>query len=293
MGRGVTLGGVVRAVTMTAAALMLAACGTGVDAPPAPESSSSSFTDVTPVERHESTALGLVGLWRIEADGETADTWLWLGVGEFRLSRPCGSLMGNWAAAESVFLAETYGWSHNCAPVAVPWLDATVAYRATATGWELLDAARSVTAILRIDGAPPPHPETLDHYRESLPITDDVRAAFWQPTEPPPALAPATTHDLLGEWVPTQRDGTGASGVTFLPTHRYSASDGCNGSGGRWSVENEGWLITTSGPSTLIGCDGVAVPGWVASARSAAIDGEILVLFDLDGAELGRLRPAD
>lgn len=285
-----TLGGVVRAVTMTAAALVLAACS-GVGAPPAPGSSPSA-TDVAPVERRESTALGLVGLWRIDAAGETADTWLWLGVGEFQLWKPCGFLMGNWAAAESVFLADTYGWHQDCAAVAMPWLDATVEYRATPTGWELLDDAGSVTAILRIDGAPPPHPDTLDRYRESLAITDDVRAAFRQPTELPPALAPATAHDLLGEWVPVQRDGTAASGVTFLSTLRYSASDGCNESGGRWAVEADGWLLSTAGPSTQIGCDGVAVPGWVASARRAAIDDGILVLFDLDGAELGRLRPS-
>ena len=48
--------------------------------------------------------------------------------------------------------------------------------------------------------------------------------------------------------------------------------------------------MATGGVSTLIACGGDITPALFQSARRAGFDGEILVLFDGTGKELGRLR---
>ena len=51
-------------------------------------------------------------------------------------------------------------------------------------------------------------------------------------------------------------------------------------------------IVASVGGSTLVGCDGAYAPGWLASARLAAFDGDVLVLVGADGKELGRLTRA-
>jgi hypothetical protein len=48
-------------------------------------------------------------------------------------------------------------------------------------------------------------------------------------------------------------------------------------------------MVTTAGPSTLIGCEGAPVPTWLGQATSAGFDRGWLLLFGLDGNEVGRL----
>jgi hypothetical protein len=57
-------------------------------------------------------------------------------------------------------------------------------------------------------------------------------------------------------------------------------------------VAEDGWFVATSGPSTLIGCEGAPIPGIVGAAYRAGFDGKTLVLLDQAGAELGRLTRA-
>lgn len=59
--------------------------------------------------------------------------------------------------------------------------------------------------------------------------------------------------------------------------------------GGAWTVGADGRLRATAGVSTMIGCAGVPVGSWLASAGRVGLDGQTLVLLDDDGAELGRL----
>jgi hypothetical protein len=77
--------------------------------------------------------------------------------------------------------------------------------------------------------------------------------------------------------------------VTFASDGSWSGSDGCNGQGGRWRLGTGGDLVTTTGPSTQIGCAGVPVGGWMARARQAGLAGKTLVLLDGTGHEIGRL----
>ena len=63
------------------------------------------------------------------------------------------------------------------------------------------------------------------------------------------------------------------------------------GNAGRWVGGPEGLLLATTGPSTLMYCPGAPVGAWMSNTGRAGLDGEILVLVDNQGKELGRLRP--
>lgn len=77
--------------------------------------------------------------------------------------------------------------------------------------------------------------------------------------------------------------------VTFDADGTSIGTDGCNTFGSRWAIGDGGRLLTRSGASSLIGCDGAPIPQWVATAQRAGIDRATLVLLARDGTELGRL----
>lgn len=91
--------------------------------------------------------------------------------------------------------------------------------------------------------------------------------------------------DLVGRWV------TGvaysAPDVPFLllaEDGTWTGSDGCNGAQGEWSIDGEGALSVSAGPSTFIACDGVALPRFFSESAMASLDGGRLRLFDDKGA---------
>lgn len=57
-----------------------------------------------------------------------------------------------------------------------------------------------------------------------------------------------------------------------------------------WAVAPGGRMHTLSGPVPLVDCPGVQLGRWVDEAARAGFDGQVLVLLDAGGAELGRLR---
>jgi len=246
-----------------------------------------------------SSPLELVNLWRVSgAEGETADTWLRLDAWEFQLWRDCGMITGSWAATGHLFLAAAWGAMGDCATggmPSVPWLEQVTGYTPAAGGFELTDAAGRVLASLAVDGAPQPIPTAAESYTKPPEITAQVRKALRSPSPLAAGLTPATAQTLLGTWVPVAYTVTTNPHVTFTDDGRWTGSDGCNGGQGRWAVGDHGELLTTSGPSTLIGCEGAPVPAWVAQATSAGfdhsgLDAAWLLLFDRDGTEIGRLR---
>ena len=245
----------------------------------------------------ESRAIELVGLWRVSgAAGESDKTWLRLEAGQFQLWRDCGMITGSWNAGKRVFLAAVNGASGGCvgsAPPEIPWLGAVTAYEPDEAGWQLTDESGAVMASLAIDGAPEPIDTADESYAEPPVIDDAVRAAFQPGASLPEPLVPATAAELHGRWNPVDAPAASKAMVEFRDSGTWGGSDGCNSSGGRWAVEGEGEFFATSGPSTLIGCDNVPVPEWVALARLAGFDGTELVLLDVGGGELGRLHPAD
>ena len=80
--------------------------------------------------------------------------------------------------------------------------------------------------------------------------------------------------------------------LAFEDGRTWTGSDGCNGNGGGWMLDDGGRVLATAGPQTLMGCDGEDLAGALVSARRAGIDlsdGEVLVLLDGDGTQRARL----
>ncbi|MBG6053675.1 hypothetical protein IWX81_000065 [Salinibacterium sp. CAN_S4] len=242
------------------------------------------------VVAEDSPAIELVDLWRVTgAEGESADTWLRLDAGEFQLWRDCGMIQGSWRASNGLMLASVFGASGGCGTDTAPtadWLESVEGYVQTSDGFQLVDAAGSPVATLTIDGAPDPIPDAADFYAEAPEVTDETRAYFAQAKPLPGSLTPGS---LEGQWAAEGVDASLGAGVDFAADGTWTGSDGCNGGSGRWAADASGGFLATSGVSTLMACEGALVPSWVAQAQLAGFDGDVLVLLDSDGVELGRL----
>lgn len=233
---------------------------------------------------------GLVGMWWVAgADGEGTQTWLRLDPGGYQLWRECGSLDGGWEASPRLFAAAQPDritlWCGD-APF-VPWLTDARSYRPADGGWELLDALGHVTARLTLDGAPEPTAEPVAWLLADPPrVSEADREAFAEPAPLPDGLRPATTQDLIDFWVIP-----GVDGPFVLPylDGSWEGSNGCSGMRGGWSVGEGGRLLATAGVVTAMHCNYPHAAFWFSDAERAGFDGDVLVLLDHDGAELGRL----
>lgn len=253
---------VLAAVTL----LVLAACGR-----PAGASQEGFPADMT----------ALVGTWSITAE---PDAQLVLETSGFTLTTASGVRFGSWRAdAGGAFVATVDGAEGGSAEsppdLSTPaWLADAVVAEIDGTDRVLRDAAGAETTRLTGDPA------------AAAPLPDGNR-----PPAPLPAGVVAALGDrLVGRWEP--EGGSAAPEpphVDFTADGAWTGSDGCNGTQGRWTSGPDGVLVATSGPTTLIGCDGqVDVAGWLAQAARAGFDGPTLVLLDAAGTELGRLDPA-
>lgn len=263
----------------TLAVMLVAACGPDVE-PPIGHGYSAD-----PVE--------LIGLWRVEADGEPDETWLRMEAGSFQLWRGAGFDDGNWDASETHLVATTWGHvGEDHGVLGAEWLDGTHAVRRTEDGWQLLTDDGEPIATMTVDGAPEPIGSASDDYAQPPELTDDAREALRPPEPLPEDLEPATTADLTGRWVPADTSYATDPHVILHDDGSWGGSDGCNGVGGGWAVPEDGRLLSTAGPMTAIGCEGAPVGWWLAGASLAGLDGDVLVLLDRDGTELGRLTEA-
>ncbi|MFJ8582086.1 META domain-containing protein [Micromonospora sp. NPDC093277] len=248
--------------------------------------------------------VALIGLWTVaEADGGAGDV-LRLGSAPgdgLRLFGRCGAHMGTWRAdVNGLFVADLWGTSgpgdgRDCQPGPEPadtWLHHAVAFRVEADGPVLLDDRGGRVARLLAGAKPTPGPDTLASLAEPPEVTDEARRAFAPAAALPAALTLASRKSLLGRWMPVdgRRGGPKAAYVELRADGGWRGSDGCNGQGGRWVAGPGGALLATDGVSTLIGCDNLPVGTWLASARRAGLDGDVLVLLDAQGKETGRLR---
>jgi heat shock protein HslJ len=158
------------------------------------------------------------------------------------------------------------------------------------------------TAVAVVDGEPALHASgggataRLARRDPAPAVSDETRIRLGPASALPASYTPAQAATLTGRWVPA--DGSGARAprpahVSFTLDGRWTGSDGCNLSEGRWTA-TDGVLLATAGPTTLMACDDMAaVPGWLHAVRRAAFADGVLVLRDVGGAELGRLRAAD
>lgn len=242
----------------------------------------------------ESAAIGLVNLWRVtDAAGETAETWLRLDASEFQLWRDCGMIMGSWRATDSLFLASVHSASGECAIDGMPtvdWLESATAFAETADGFELVANTGETVASLAIDGAPEPIDTAAAFYTQPPELTEEVHAQFRAPAPLPSELEAVIADAVEGKWIPAEAGYATDPHVVFSGDGGWTGWDGCNGGSGRWAVSGSGEFLATSGPSTLIYCEGAAVLSWVAQAASVGFDADgMLHLFDASGAALGTL----
>jgi heat shock protein HslJ len=247
------------------------------------DADTSANTDATASASPESTAtatgadpLELMGTWHVsQGEGDEPGTVVRIEAGGFEISRDCGPVQGSWVANGTEMRAAVTGWAQTCdSPAQVSWLEDAASYELSAEGLTLRSDDGRELALLLADEALVPDARARDHF---------AGIVSW-----PAELEPADPNELWGEWVPPG-DFTADPHVVFSDAGRWSGTDGCNGGGGRWILSADGSFDSTSAPSTLVGCDGAPVPTWVMMARGAGMDGDELVLLDIDGAELGRL----
>jgi len=95
---------------------------------------------------------------------------------------------------------------------------------------------------------------------------------------------PPAPQSIVGTWVVNPEQALLTTPfLTIAEDGSWTGSDGCNVVRGTWEVAADGTLVTTSGPSTLIGCDGKPLPALFSNAARATVDGDSLVLQDESG----------
>jgi len=262
-----------------AVVVLLAVAIGGCSTPPPPE----------PVST-ELPQLGLVGMWRVTAQGVEADTWLRLENGAAILAPDC-ELDGGWIATETEFAAAIMAWSGECTrghAETAPWLTTATAYRSSGDGWELLADDGSVTATLEHDGWPEVRDNTDPALVEPPTVTDELIANYANPGTLTGGLVPATYLTIVGRWIPDTPPTRSAPYLRFTDDKKVAMSDGCNTSSSRWLITSGGALVTTGSMTTLVDCDGVDVTGALSEAVTAGIarDGS-LHLIDETGTDIG------
>ena len=281
-------------VVALAGVLLLAACGEG-----SPDEGSTAAATEKPRPAAAVDPVDLVGMWRlVGAQGERPDAVLRLAPDDLVLWRTCGVLMGTWrATGDGLFLAYLFGAAEGCAAdtPTPPWLRDAVRFGTSGDDRVLLDAADQVVARLLPGGRPAASAGTSPYFTEAPTVTQDKRRVFLSPAPLPPTLRPATLDRLLGRWLPA----TGAASTSpdqphaaFRGDGSWTGSDGCNRQSGRWVIGPGGAFLALMGPHTMIGCDNVSVGSWLWDVRRVGFHGDVLVLLDAAGAEVGRLERA-
>ena len=283
------------------AALVLSACGSTAGPGGAPSSSASPSAGTPSATAQVMTdPLGLVGSWLVSGDPDVTRGTVLRISDDLSLWSSCGYVMGGWRADQhGLFVGSIMGGDEPCVrtarDVTPAWLTSVSRYAEKADGFDLMATDGTVIVHLAPGGRPTPGPNLLPSLADPPVVTDLLRTAYAPPAPLPSPLRPATAAELVGRWdavtppapSPLQR---AMPGVVLRAAGHYSATDGCNGTDGRWAANDSGSFIGTSGFSTLIGCDNVDVGHWIASATSAGFDGAVLVLVDKAGHELGRLQ---
>ena len=279
-----------------ALALSLAACGDGETAP-GPRHSGNTDT----LQPSSGNPEALVGSWFITANGEEADAILTIGDrvdGGLLLYRECGTLSGDWRAnRHAMFVGAFSGGSGHCfdkeadPPPFPDWLTSVTRFGQQGDTELLLSSEGEVVAKLSPGAHPSPQPDSLDEYASPPVVTDEMREHFAEPAPLPDGTTPATAEDVMGRWLPLPKDrperSSDAAFVAFDSSGTYKGSDGCNGSGGRYVLGEDGLILATTGPTTLIGCDNSPLPSWPARSARLGLRAGHLVFVDTKGQVLG------
>ncbi|WP_129590611.1 META domain-containing protein [Sanguibacter massiliensis] len=268
------------------AALLLGACAN----PDAPGAQPTSIDEHAPVSLTD--AREAVGTWTVVGAAADPGTVVQIGYG-FTLWLDCGRVEGSYLlGTDGALLTDAWAGSGTCDVPNLPaWLDDAASLATAGDDLVLLGADGIATATLTPGGTPkvPAH-DSPDLAKD--PVLDDALRAALDPASPalPAGVTAATTDELVGRWLPAEPVGDPeASYLTLAADGTWTGSDGCNGAQGLWLSDKGSWRAT-SGPQTLIYCEGVQMPMFASTARAAGLDADgSLVLVDAEGAELVRL----
>ncbi|GGF30299.1 META domain-containing protein [Subtercola lobariae] len=107
------------------------------------------------------------------------------------------------------------------------------------------------------------------------------------------AAAGFQAGSLVGVWTVQEKfDSPEQPFIAFVQDNTWIASDGCNRVEGTWKVDGNGVMSTTSGPSTLMACDGAQLPLSVTLANYVSINGEYLTITSSDSTTTTTLQRA-
>ena len=81
--------------------------------------------------------------------------------------------------------------------------------------------------------------------------------------------------------------------IAFVQDNSWIASDGCNRVRGTWDLAADGRLTTTTGPHTLMACEGAQLPLAVTWAVHAEVDGDAMRLFSSSDTTVTELVRSD
>lgn len=245
---------------------------------------------------------GLVGVWWVtDAPLLGQDAWLRMDVGRFEMWWDCGRVSGAWEATGAAPLAAAESWDARCGDTygqdnPFVWAGSIGAFVRSGDGWEL----RTVDGALagRLD--PPGGTPGVAHDPPTVP-PDPAPAALAELTVPAPlprGVQAAAPWDLVGRWLPVGTPRSGDPHVQFTDDGGWSAHDGCYTDTGRWALDGTGRLLVVppAGPDLdIFACSGMGeyppVLQWLDTAARVGFDGDVLVLADRDGVELGRFTP--
>lgn len=107
---------------------------------------------------------------------------------------------------------------------------------------------------------------------------------------------PGAVHSdaLLGTWVVAQTfDSPEQPYIAFAEDNTWRASDGCNQVHGTWQVDADGALTTTSGPQTMMACDGAPLPQAITFGTRVEVDGDTLVIHGPESSTTTLVRSTD
>lgn len=90
-------------------------------------------------------------------------------------------------------------------------------------------------------------------------------------------------EQLIGVW---RSDEKGEPFLEFKDDGTFSGSDGCNGIGGEYTVEDETVRIDRGG-STFMACPGV--DDWLRKVASVTFEGATMTVFDKNDEQIGQL----
>lgn len=275
-------------LAIAALALLLTGCAGPVD-PTVPEQTSAPGTLDDGVETVP--AVELVGVWKVSnAAREGDDTYLRL-ADDLMVWNDCGIAMGSWRAQKDAFIATIDGWSgDSCAfgdefPAA--WVTTATGYGYVHGELSLLDSDGERLATLTKDGKPRIDENTSDDHREQ-PVVSELGYRPFDDAVPLPIEA-VPIKSIVGRWLPADFDGPTDPYLEFHSDGTYTGSDGCNGASGRWVAGESGAFLATSGPSTLIGCEGSNEAHSVGQASLVGMVGDELTLYDANGSKLAAL----